>query len=182
MYQDLKSLPRGAYYCLRRQEPCRPLGVEAMILCRTDFSVFQWEKKNRVCTEFRLSLAKWGGTLRHFADTGNLQTRSPPFSRHFGKGLKISWVIASVLYFTLQVEMWFRFSLSPIKPISSGFCSGFNLTLFHLAFYGLVTIFQLCYTTKWLCGETKKALFFLNNSVRERLCLPNQRSVCCWIL
>lgn len=77
--------------------------------------------------------------------------------------------------------MWFCFSLSPIKPISSGFCSRFNLTLFHLAFYGLVTIFQLCYTMKWICGETKKALLFLNSSVHERLCLPNWRSVLLWI-
>lgn len=78
--------------------------------------------------------------------------------------------------------MWFPLSLSPIKPISSGFCSGFNLTLFHLAFYGLVaTIFELCYTTKWICDETKKVLFFLNSSVHERLYLPFWRSILWWI-
>ena len=48
-------------------------------------------------------------------------------------------------------------------------------------FYGLVSIFQLCYTTWWICVETKNALFFLNSSVRERLCLPNWRSVLLWI-
>lgn len=77
--------------------------------------------------------------------------------------------------------MWFHFSLPPIKPTSSGFRLGFNLTLFHPAFYSLVTIFQLCYTEKRVCGKTKAALFFLNSSVPERLCFPNWRSVLLWI-
>lgn len=166
---------------IHRQEPNHRLRVNAVLHCGTRFIPFHWKEWSMHRVQVIISKVRRNpkASSRHLKSPNTLASNFEAFQQR-----AVGSFSRYLLQFTILLckeRCGFISHYLQLSQSALGFTLGLIWHFSIQLFYGLVTIFRLCYTTKRVCGKTKAALFFLNSSVHERLCFPTWRSVLLWI-